>query len=48
VLKKGKNVLRGAQLTVDLNTGLANVGGGAKAQGATGGRVQGVFTPNSN
>jgi lipopolysaccharide export system protein LptA len=52
VLKKGKNVLQGCQLTVNLNTGLANVGscGQAKGQtqGKTGGRVQGVFTPNSN
>lgn len=51
VLKKGNNVLKGAQLTVNLNTGLATVGGGAKApgvQGTTGGRVQGVFTPNAN
>ena len=52
VLKKGKNVLRGCQLTVNLNTGLANVGSCGGKPGATGattgGRVQGVFTPNSN
>ena len=47
VLKKGKDVMRGAQLTVDMVTGKATLGGGAKAPGAPGGRVQGVFTPNS-
>jgi lipopolysaccharide export system protein LptA len=47
VLKKGKDVMRGAQLTVNLGTGQAILGGGAKAQGNSGGRVQGVFTPNS-
>ena len=47
VMKKGKDVMRGAQLTVNLNTGLANLGGGAKTglPGQT--RVQTVFTPNS-
>ena len=53
VLKKGKDVMRGCQLTVNLNTGqavLGSCGGQAKGQtqGKTGGRVQGVFTPNSN
>lgn len=51
VLKKGRDVLRGAQLTVNLVNGQATLGGGAKAPGATGtgaGRVQGVFIPNSN
>jgi lipopolysaccharide export system protein LptA len=50
VLKKGKDVMRGAQLTVNLVTGQAVLGGGVKgsAQGAqSGGRVQAVFTPNS-
>jgi lipopolysaccharide export system protein LptA len=47
VLKKGKDVMRGAQLTVNLANGQATLGGGAKAQGHPGGRVQGVFTPNS-
>jgi len=48
VLKKGKDVMRGTQLTVNLNTGQATLGaGGAKVHGTTGGRVQGVFTPNS-
>jgi lipopolysaccharide export system protein LptA len=51
VLKKGKDVIKGSQLTVNLNTGLATLGGGAKTPGtpaAPGGRVQGVFLPNSN
>ena len=48
VLKKGKDVMRGRQLTVNLDTGQAVLGGGVKAPGqASGGRVQGVFTPNS-
>jgi lipopolysaccharide export system protein LptA len=47
-MKKGKDVMRGAQLTVNLVTGQATLGGGAKAPGVPGGRVQGVFTPNSN
>jgi lipopolysaccharide export system protein LptA len=46
VLKKGKDVMRGTQLTVNLATGQANLGG-AKAPGKPGGRVQAVFTPNS-
>lgn len=49
VLKKGRDVLRGAQLTVNLVNGQATLGGGAKTPGTTGtGRVQGVFIPNSN
>jgi lipopolysaccharide export system protein LptA len=48
VLKKGKDVMRGCQLTVNLNTGQAVLGSCAQAQGKGGGRVQGVFTPNSN
>jgi lipopolysaccharide export system protein LptA len=47
-MKKGKDVMRGAQLTVNLVTGQAVLGGGSKAPGVSGGRVQGVFTPNSN
>jgi lipopolysaccharide export system protein LptA len=47
-LKKGKDVMRGAQLTVNLNTGQAVLGGGAKTPGSNTGRVQGVFMPNSN
>jgi lipopolysaccharide export system protein LptA len=46
VLTKEKNVMRGTQLTVNLDTGLATLGAGNKAPGATsGGRVQGIFTP---
>ena len=48
VLKKNKDVMRGAQLTVNLNTGQAVLGGGVKTPGSNGVRVQGVFTPNSN
>ncbi|OJT95631.1 MAG: lipopolysaccharide transport periplasmic protein LptA [Alphaproteobacteria bacterium 65-7] len=49
VLKKGRDVMRGAQLTVNLATGQAMLGGGARPPGAPaqGGRVQGVFIPNS-
>ena len=43
VLTKEKNVMRGQQLTVDLVTGIAKLGGGVA--GTHGGRVQGVFTP---
>jgi lipopolysaccharide export system protein LptA len=46
VLKKGKDVMRGSQLTVNLATGQALLGGGVKGQ-TQGGRVQAVFTPNS-
>jgi lipopolysaccharide export system protein LptA len=49
VLKKGKDVMRGTQLTVNLATGQAVLGGGVKGQTGTQGstRVQAVFTPNS-
>jgi lipopolysaccharide export system protein LptA len=49
VLKKGKDVMRGAQLTVNLVTGKAVLGGGVKNQSGSSGssRVQAVFTPNS-
>ncbi len=47
VLKKGKDVMRGEKLTVNLVTGQATLGSGVKATGNPGGRVQGVFTPNS-
>ncbi|MES2471799.1 MAG: lipopolysaccharide transport periplasmic protein LptA [Pseudomonadota bacterium] len=48
VLRKGREVtMRGARLTVNLVTGQANLGGGVKGQGTAGGRVQGVFRPNS-
>jgi lipopolysaccharide export system protein LptA len=46
VLTRDKDVMRGSQLTVNLDTGVATLGGGAKAPGTTsGGRVQGIFTP---
>ena len=49
VLTKEKDVMRGSQLTVNLDTGVATLGGGAKPAGAptaqSGGRVQGIFTP---
>jgi lipopolysaccharide export system protein LptA len=47
VLKKGKDVMRGAQLTVNLVTGQAVLGGGVKGTAQAGGRVQAVFTPNA-
>lgn len=47
VLKKGKDVMRGQQLTVNLATGQASLGGGVKSQTSPGGRVQGVFHPAS-
>ena len=47
VLKKGKDVMRGAQLTVNLATGQAVLGGGVKGQAQGNTRVQAVFTPNS-
>lgn len=50
VLTKGQNVMRGPQLTVNLVTGVATLGGGRTTStfdGGTGGggRVQGLFTP---
>ena len=47
VLKKGKDVMRGTQVTVNLVTGQMVMNGGVKAPGSNGGRVQGVFIPNS-
>ena len=49
VLRKGKDVMRGVQLTVNLATGQAVLGGGVKGQTGTqnNGRVQAVFTPNA-
>ena len=47
VLKKGKDVMRGAQLTVNLVNGQATLGGGVKSQTSPGGRVQAIFSPNS-
>jgi lipopolysaccharide export system protein LptA len=50
VLTKEKNVMRGQTLTVNLVTGVANLGGGSRVNstlqpGSSGGRVQGIFTP---
>jgi lipopolysaccharide export system protein LptA len=47
VLKKGKDVMQGAQLTVNLATGQAVLGGGVKGQAQTSSRVKAVFTPNT-
>ena len=47
VLKKGKDVMRGTQLNVNLVTGQAVLGGGVKGQTQGSTRVQAVFTPNS-
>ena len=49
VLKKGKNVMQGDQLTVNLANGQATLGGGIKSQTGTqvSSRVRSVFTPNS-
>jgi lipopolysaccharide export system protein LptA len=49
VLKKGKDVMRGVQLTVNLATGQAVLGGGVKSQTGSqnSNRVQAIFTPNS-
>ena len=41
ILTKEKNVMRGSQLTVNLVTGMAQLG----AKGTPGGRVVGSFTP---
>lgn len=41
LLTKGKNVLRGSTLVVDLDSGRATL----SAKGMAGGRVQGLFTP---
>ena len=42
VLTKSKNVMRGSKLTVNLATGMAQLGAGP---GTTGGRVQSLFHP---
>jgi lipopolysaccharide export system protein LptA len=48
VLKKGKDVMRGTQVTVNLATGqMVMTAGGAKTPNNPGGRVQSVFLPNS-
>jgi lipopolysaccharide export system protein LptA len=49
VLKRQKDVMRGAQLTVNLATGQATLGAGSKGTaGAPQGRVQGVFNPTQD
>ncbi|ABS61817.1 Cell envelope biogenesis YhbN [Parvibaculum lavamentivorans DS-1] len=51
VLRQGENVIRGAKLFVDLNSGRARVvGGGTGVSGETGGtgRVKGLFQPGGN
>ena len=49
ILKKGKDVMRGSQMTVNVATGQMTLGGGTKGPaGSQGtGRVQGVFLPNT-
>jgi len=47
VLKKGKDVMRGQALTVNLETGQAVLGGGVKGTTQSSNRVQAVFTPNA-
>jgi lipopolysaccharide export system protein LptA len=44
VLTRAKNVMRGSKLTVNLATGVAQLGSG----GPTSGRVQSLFTPPSS
>ncbi len=49
VLKRQKDVMRGARLTVNLATGQATLGAGPKGTpGAPQGRVQGVFSPTQD
>lgn len=45
VLKRDKDVMRGDQLTLNLETGKATLAASGSAQGTTPGRVQGIFTP---
>ncbi|HEY2835199.1 MAG TPA: lipopolysaccharide transport periplasmic protein LptA [Rhizomicrobium sp.] len=46
VLTKQKDVMRGSPLTVNLDSGVATLGGGTKSTPSqNGGRVQGIFTP---
>ena len=44
VLTRAKNVMRGTKLTVNLATGMAQLGSG----GPTGGRVQSLFNPSTS
>lgn len=48
VLKRAKDVMRGAQLTVNLATGQAALAGPRGTPGAPQGRVQGVFSPTQD
>jgi lipopolysaccharide export system protein LptA len=49
VLKRQKDVMRGARLTVNLATGQATLGAGASGTAGTSpGRVQGVFSPTQD
>ena len=48
VLTRGKDVMRGTRLTVNLVTGQAVLGTGGAGNNATPGRVQGVFTPSGS
>lgn len=53
VLTQGENVMRGARLVMDLNTGVSRLDGGAGQAGpATSqtddGRVRAIFTPDKN
>lgn len=48
VLTRGKDVMRGTKLTVNLVTGQAVLGASGGANGAAPGRVQGVFTPSGS
>jgi lipopolysaccharide export system protein LptA len=45
ILTRDKDVMRGNALTVNLDTGVATLGGGKPIPGSQGGRVQGIFTP---
>jgi len=49
-LTQGENVIGGSSLTINLNTGLAQLGGGVSASGTTGGsgRVEMILNPNQN
>lgn len=44
VLTQGDSVIKGKSLFIDLKTGKSRIDGG----GGSGGRVKGIFTPNSN
>jgi lipopolysaccharide export system protein LptA len=48
VLKRAKDVMRGAQLTVNLATGQAALAGPRGTPGAPQGRVKGVFSPTQD